>query len=61
MKWGLKRSAHRRSRPPSAFGERLRSPPRSLSPEARMIIQLARAGEGDPERLCAGGLDVLRD
>jgi hypothetical protein len=27
---------------------------------AKLIIQLARAGEGDPERLCAGGLDVLR-
>jgi putative ABC transport system substrate-binding protein len=25
-----------------------------------LIIQLARAGEGDPERLCAGALDVLR-
>jgi hypothetical protein len=27
---------------------------------AKLIIQLARAGEGDPERLCAGALDVLR-
>ena len=28
---------------------------------AKLIIQLARAGEGDPERLCAGALDVLRE
>jgi hypothetical protein len=27
---------------------------------AQLIIQLARAGEGDPARLCGGGLDVLR-
>jgi hypothetical protein len=25
-----------------------------------LIIQLARAGEGDPERLCVGALHVLR-
>jgi hypothetical protein len=27
---------------------------------AKLIIQLVRAGDGDPERLCGGGLDVLR-
>jgi hypothetical protein len=25
-----------------------------------LIIQLARAGEGDPERLCVGALNDLR-
>jgi hypothetical protein len=27
---------------------------------AKLIIQLTRAGEGDPGGLCAGALDVLR-
>ena len=43
-----------------------REPPMESGEEAKggdsrdLIIQLARAGEGDPERLCVGALNVLR-
>jgi hypothetical protein len=38
----------------------LESPIWRASSQSQLIVQLARAGEGDPARLCGGGLDVLR-